>query len=147
MDPRWRGGDYYDAAPGDGPDESLSVARMVSQITFRSDDVTRNHPLRPWLAEVARDANVERIDLERQYAIVLRVRARAALRDVHAAPASKHQARMPFCACSRFSASSNTTERGESMTASVTSSPRCAGRQCMNTASAFALAKSASFTW
>ncbi|HKZ90789.1 MAG TPA: AAA family ATPase [Candidatus Limnocylindrales bacterium] len=31
--------------------------------TFRSDDVTRNHPLRPWLAEVARDANVERIDL------------------------------------------------------------------------------------
>ncbi len=39
MDPRWRGGDYYDAAPGDGPHESLSVARMVSQITFRSDDV------------------------------------------------------------------------------------------------------------
>jgi homoserine O-acetyltransferase len=39
MDPRWRGGDYYDAAPGDGPHESLSVARMISQITFRSDDV------------------------------------------------------------------------------------------------------------
>ena len=39
MDPRWRGGDYYAAAPGDGPHESLSVARMVSQITFRSDDV------------------------------------------------------------------------------------------------------------
>jgi homoserine O-acetyltransferase len=39
MDPRWRGGDYYHAAPGDGPHESLSVARMVSQITFRSDDV------------------------------------------------------------------------------------------------------------
>jgi homoserine O-acetyltransferase len=39
MDPRWRGGDYYDAEPGDGPDESLSIARMVSQITFRSDDV------------------------------------------------------------------------------------------------------------
>jgi homoserine O-acetyltransferase len=39
MDPRWRGGDYYGAAAGDGPHESLSVARMVSQITFRSDDV------------------------------------------------------------------------------------------------------------
>jgi homoserine O-acetyltransferase len=39
LDPRWRGGDYYDAAPGDGPHESLAVARMVSQITFRSDDV------------------------------------------------------------------------------------------------------------
>ncbi len=39
MDPRWRGGDYYEAAPGDGPHESLALARMVSQITFRSDDV------------------------------------------------------------------------------------------------------------
>jgi homoserine O-acetyltransferase len=39
MDPRWRGGDYYDAAPGEGPHEGLALARMVSQITFRSDDV------------------------------------------------------------------------------------------------------------
>lgn len=39
MDPQWRGGDYYDAAAGDGPHESLALARMVSQITFRSDDV------------------------------------------------------------------------------------------------------------
>ena len=31
--------------------------------TFRSDDVTRDDPVRPWLAEVARDASVERIDL------------------------------------------------------------------------------------
>ena len=48
---------------------------------------------------------------------------------------SRHQARMPFCACRRFSASSNTTERGPSMTPSVTSSPRWAGRQCMKIAS------------
>ena len=39
MDPKWRGGDYYDAPPGDGPHESLAIARMISQITFRSDDV------------------------------------------------------------------------------------------------------------
>ncbi|MGH9138190.1 MAG: homoserine O-acetyltransferase MetX [Acidimicrobiales bacterium] len=39
MDPRWRGGDYYEAQPGDGPHEGLALARMVSQITFRSDDV------------------------------------------------------------------------------------------------------------
>ena len=39
MDPKWRGGDYYDAAPGDGPHQGLALARMVSQITFRSDDV------------------------------------------------------------------------------------------------------------
>jgi homoserine O-acetyltransferase len=39
MDPGWRGGDYYDADPGEGPDEGLALARMISQITFRSDDV------------------------------------------------------------------------------------------------------------
>jgi homoserine O-acetyltransferase len=38
-DPCFRGGDYYDAAPGDGPHEGLAAARMISQITFRSDDV------------------------------------------------------------------------------------------------------------
>jgi homoserine O-acetyltransferase/O-succinyltransferase len=39
LDPRWRGGDYYDAEPGDGPHEGLSIARMMSMMTFRSDDV------------------------------------------------------------------------------------------------------------
>jgi homoserine O-acetyltransferase len=39
LDPKWRGGDYYDAPDGDGPSEGLSIARMISQITFRSDDV------------------------------------------------------------------------------------------------------------
>jgi homoserine O-acetyltransferase len=39
LDPRWRGGDYYDAAPGDGPHEGLATARMLAQITFRTDDV------------------------------------------------------------------------------------------------------------
>lgn len=39
LDPNWRGGDYYDAAPGEGPTEGLAVARMVAQVTFRSDNV------------------------------------------------------------------------------------------------------------
>ncbi|MEY2421191.1 MAG: homoserine O-acetyltransferase/O-succinyltransferase [Acidimicrobiaceae bacterium] len=39
LDPKFRGGDYYDAEPGDGPHEGLALARMISQITFRSDDV------------------------------------------------------------------------------------------------------------
>jgi homoserine O-acetyltransferase/O-succinyltransferase len=39
LDPRWRGGDYYDAEPGDGPHEGLATARMMSMMTFRSDDV------------------------------------------------------------------------------------------------------------
>ena len=38
LDPRWRGGDYYDAEPGDGPAEGLAIARMVAQVTFRSDN-------------------------------------------------------------------------------------------------------------
>jgi len=39
MDPAWRGGDYYDAAPGEGPWNGLTVARMIAQITFRNDNV------------------------------------------------------------------------------------------------------------
>ncbi len=39
LDPNWRGGDYYDAEPGEGPADGLAVARMVAQVTFRSDNV------------------------------------------------------------------------------------------------------------
>lgn len=38
LDPRWRGGDYYDAQPGDGPGDGLAIARQVAQVTFRSDN-------------------------------------------------------------------------------------------------------------
>ncbi len=61
-------------------------------------------------------------------------------------PFARHQLRMPFCACRRFSASSNTTECGPSITSSVTSSPRCAGRQCMKMASGLAHAISRALT-
>jgi homoserine O-acetyltransferase len=39
LDPLWRGGDYYDADDGEGPWQGLSIARMVAQVTFRSDNV------------------------------------------------------------------------------------------------------------
>ncbi|MBK9178765.1 MAG: homoserine O-acetyltransferase [Acidimicrobiales bacterium] len=39
LDPAWRGGDYYAAEPGDGPHRGLAIARMLAQITYRSDDV------------------------------------------------------------------------------------------------------------
>ncbi|MEK7295594.1 MAG: homoserine O-acetyltransferase [Actinomycetota bacterium] len=39
LDPKWNKGEYYDAAPGDGPWQGLAIARMVSQVTFRSDNV------------------------------------------------------------------------------------------------------------
>jgi homoserine O-acetyltransferase/O-succinyltransferase len=38
LDPAWNGGDYYRAAVGDGPWQGLAVARMVAQVTFRSDN-------------------------------------------------------------------------------------------------------------
>jgi homoserine O-acetyltransferase len=39
LDPRWRGGDYYDAEPGDGPARGLALAREIAQITYRTDPV------------------------------------------------------------------------------------------------------------
>jgi homoserine O-acetyltransferase/O-succinyltransferase len=39
LDPNWRDGDYYGAPPGQGPWQGLAIARMVAQVTFRSDNV------------------------------------------------------------------------------------------------------------
>lgn len=36
-DPRWNGGDYYDASPGEGPHVGLSLARGIGQISYRSE--------------------------------------------------------------------------------------------------------------
>lgn len=36
-DPRFRGGDYYDAAPGDGPHVGLGVARRLAHLSYRSE--------------------------------------------------------------------------------------------------------------
>lgn len=35
-DPRFRGGDYYDAAPGEGPHVGLGIARQIAHTTYRS---------------------------------------------------------------------------------------------------------------
>ncbi|MFF7454656.1 homoserine O-acetyltransferase [Kitasatospora sp. NPDC008115] len=34
-DPHWRGGDYHDAAPGQGPHAGLGVARRLAHVTYR----------------------------------------------------------------------------------------------------------------
>lgn len=36
-DPGWRGGDYYDAAPGEGPHRGLGIARRIAHVTYRSE--------------------------------------------------------------------------------------------------------------
>ncbi len=37
LDPRWNGGDYYDAPPGGGPHQGMSVARGIGHISYRSE--------------------------------------------------------------------------------------------------------------
>ena len=39
LDPRFRGGNYYRAAPGDGPTAGLAIARSLAQTTYRSEEV------------------------------------------------------------------------------------------------------------
>jgi homoserine O-acetyltransferase len=36
-DPKWRGGDYYEAKPGDGPHVGMSIARGIGQVSYRSE--------------------------------------------------------------------------------------------------------------
>lgn len=36
-DPKWRGGDYYDAPPDDGPHIGMGIARAIGQIGYRSE--------------------------------------------------------------------------------------------------------------
>ena len=36
-DPKWRGGDYYDAAPGDGPTDGMTIARAIGTVTYRTE--------------------------------------------------------------------------------------------------------------
>ena len=36
-DPKWRGGDYYDALAGDGPHTGMEIARGIGQISYRSE--------------------------------------------------------------------------------------------------------------
>ncbi|MBL7493032.1 homoserine O-acetyltransferase [Frankia sp. AgW1.1] len=37
LDPGWRGGDYHQAAPGDGPHAGLGLARRLGQLSYRSE--------------------------------------------------------------------------------------------------------------
>ena len=36
-DPKWRGGDYHDAGPGEGPHVGIGVARRFAHLTYRTD--------------------------------------------------------------------------------------------------------------
>ena len=83
-------------------------------------------------------AQGEGVDLEGLNEIVVGESREGIRTELGTPTASRHQVRMPFCACRRFSASSHTTDCGPSITPAVTSSPRWAGRQCMKMASGLA---------
>jgi homoserine O-acetyltransferase len=36
-DPNWRGGDYYDATPGEGPHVGMAIAREIGHISYRTE--------------------------------------------------------------------------------------------------------------
>lgn len=38
LDPNWNGGDYYDAADGQGPHAGLATARAIAQLTYKSHE-------------------------------------------------------------------------------------------------------------
>ena len=50
MDPAFAGGDYYDAADGEGPHRGLALARRMALLNYRSPDRAQR-PVRPQLAE------------------------------------------------------------------------------------------------
>ena len=57
------------------------------------------------------------------------------------------QASSAFCACRRFSACSQTTLFGPSITSALISSPRCAGRQCRTRQPGWARASFGPSSW
>jgi homoserine O-acetyltransferase/O-succinyltransferase len=64
LDPKWRGGDYYDAAPGDGPHAGLALARMIAHITYRSDAVYEAKFGRDALEQLEEFAMGQRFEVE-----------------------------------------------------------------------------------
>jgi homoserine O-acetyltransferase len=64
LDPGWNGGDYYDAAPGEGPHQGLAIARQIAQVTFRSDEVFTDR-----FGRSLADVTSEPLDLWQRYEV------------------------------------------------------------------------------
>src|SRR4029077_10119046 len=120
--------DHTDDRHQDEPDDDLRALRAAEQPEQQVED-HRHH------------GDVEHLhDGEmRDYLVEL-------LEELAHPSAPKSSAMIAICAYSRFSAWSKTAERAPSITSSVTSSPRCAGRQCRKTAPG-AASITAWFTW
>lgn len=64
LDPGFRGGDYYDAEPGTGPQDGLALARSIAQITYRSDEVYQDRFGRASLDPLDTFTLAQRFDVE-----------------------------------------------------------------------------------
>ncbi|WP_203135890.1 homoserine O-acetyltransferase MetX [Microbacterium sp. JZ31] len=53
MDPRFRGGEYYDAADGDGPHRGLALARRMALLNYRSPTELNSRFQRSWQSGVS----------------------------------------------------------------------------------------------
>ncbi|MCW4386621.1 homoserine O-acetyltransferase [Salinibacterium sp. SYSU T00001] len=53
MDPAFRGGDYYDAADGDGPHRGLALARRMALLNYRSPDELNARFQRSWQSDIS----------------------------------------------------------------------------------------------
>lgn len=53
MDPGFAGGDYHDAAPGEGPHRGLALARRMALMTYRAADELNGRFDRSWQSDVS----------------------------------------------------------------------------------------------
>ena len=53
MDPGFAGGDYHDAAPGEGPHRGLALARRMAMMTYRASDELNGRFARSWQSDVS----------------------------------------------------------------------------------------------
>lgn len=53
MDPRFRGGEYYDAPDGEGPHRGLSLARRMAMLNYRSATELNQRFQRSWQSDVS----------------------------------------------------------------------------------------------
>jgi len=64
LDPKWRGGQYYDAPPGEGPHLGLATARQLAHVTYRTDEIFGQRFDRGALEPMERFTLWQRFDVE-----------------------------------------------------------------------------------
>ena len=125
----------HDLGPWSYPSVTVRAGIDTSPIGLRFDQTDRDPAA--WM--VADEQTPDQFTRDRQCIAGIE-------RSIQSVQSSNH-ASSAFCVCNRFSAWSQTIERGPSRTSAVISSPRCAGRQCITTTSSSACRTTSPFSW